>query len=568
MLETVGAVPDDALIDAWKQRVVHVRALLGWPEGPIVARLHASGASLAFSAPVDQLFCATEVNEWAWLASLGERRMRETVDDLPGSDGGDQVALLHAPGHPAAWDEDSALRTLHAFARAERNPRLAELVAAAQARRLTVLVDDDAFSIGCGGGAEAWPLVKLPAPESIDWSALHDIPIALVTGSNGKTTSVRLLAAIARAHGLHAAYSCTDGLFIDDRALEAGDYSGPAGARALLRHAAAEIAILETARGGILRRGIAPPRADVAIVTNISDDHFGEYGIHTLDDLAAVKLTVARVVAPDGVLVLNADDRVLAATAAAPAGSLAWFALDDAHPRLAAHREHGGATCGVREGRLVLAVDGSVHDLGEVAKMPLTLDARATYNIANIAAAALAASALGIAPATIADVVAHFGRSHEDNPGRLQRWTRGKTTVFLDYAHNPDGLRGLLEVATTPRGNRRLILVLGQAGNRGDAEIRELAATAAGYAPDLVVLKDMHAMLRGRAVAEVPAILRAGLADAGVPASAVIETDDEVSAARTALDAAREGDIVVLPIHGPKARVGIVAMLDAWAAAL
>jgi UDP-N-acetylmuramyl tripeptide synthase len=526
-----------------------MRAELGWPDAAPVARMHARGASLALQAPLDQLFSATEVNEWALLSSIYSFSPRE------------RTSWPHAPGHPAAWDEDSALHTLTAFARAERNPVLVAIVDAAQARALTVLIDDDTLSLGVGSGARVWPLTQLPAPDQIEWSALHDAQIALVTGSNGKTTTTRLLAALVEAHGLRTAYTCTDGVFAGAVALESGDYSGPAGARVALRVPDIDAAILETARGGILRRGIAVQHANVAIVTNISDDHFGEYGVHDLDDLAAVKLAVSRTLGRNGVLVLNADDPLLLRQAPALDVRKAWFALDADAPALQAHRAQGGATCAVRDGHLFLHRDGAGHDLGAIARMPLSYHGAARYNIANIAAAALAANALGVAPTTIAAVLTRFGAARADNPGRLQLWTIGGIAVFVDYAHNPDGLRGLLDVATRMRGGR-LGLVLGQAGNREDNEIRELAVVAARYQPDLVVLKDIGGMLRGRAAGEIPAILHGELIGNGVRDTRIVERLDEYEAVRDMLAWAREGDVLVLPIHGSDVKPKVCALLD------
>jgi len=544
VLETVGIAIDDALLAEWETRVRRMRAALGWPDAAIVARTHASGASLAFVAPLDQLLCATEVNEWAWLASVRGN------------------GAFHAPGHAAAWDETSALQTLRAFARAERNPALIELADAARARGLTVLLDDDTLSFGVGHGARAWPLSQLPTPAQIDWNALHDAPIALVTGSNGKTTTTRLLAAFTREHGWRTAHTCTDGVFVDGTALAAGDYSGPAGARVALRAPGVDAAILETARGGLLRRGLAVQHADVVVVTNVSDDHFGEYGVHDLDDLAAVKLIVAKALDANGTLVLNADDARLARHAAHVDARMAWFAFDATAPALQAHRTRGDATCGVRDGRLRLQRGGEDHDLGAIAAMPLSFNGAARYNIANIAAATLAADALGIAPATLRDVLARFGSTRGDNPGRLQYWSFGGITVFVDYAHNPDGLRGLLDVATRARGGR-LGLVLGQAGNREDAEIRELAAVAAEFRPDFVVLKDIGGMLRGRAAGDVPALLRDELARHDVLEPRVVECLDEYEAVLTMLAWARSGDTLVLPVHASAVKPKVAALLDA-----
>ncbi|MEO6689266.1 MAG: Mur ligase family protein [Dokdonella sp.] len=453
------------------------------------------------------------------------------------------------------------MHTLRAYSRSERNPALVELVAMAQARGLTVLIDDESMSIGVGDGAHEWSLAQLPMPASLDWDALHDAPIALVTGSNGKTTTTRLLAALLRAHGLNAAHTCTDGVFVGDIALAAGDYSGPAGARVALRAPHVEAAVLETARGGILRRGIAVQHADVAIVTNVSDDHFGEYGVHDLDDLAAVKLGVASTLGAHGVLVLNADDAPLVRHADALCVRRAWFAFDADAPLLQARCARGDATCGVREGHLLLQFDDVEHDLGDVAAMPLTFDGAARYNIANIAAAALAAQALGVPVATIAAVLAHFGAGRDDNPGRLQHWAIGGIDVFVDYAHNPDGLRGLLDVAAKARTGR-LGLLLGQAGNREDNEIRELAVVAAEFKPDLIVLKDIGGMLRGRADGEIPALLREVLARQGTADSDVVERLDEYAAARDLLAWAHPGDVLVLPIHGSETKPKVAQLLD------
>lgn len=550
MLELIDPAVDDAWLEAWQERIDEAREFLAWPKAATVVRRHARGAALALAAPLDQLFSATEVNEWALLVALPPARQA--------------LAAFHAPGHAAPWDRDSAEQTLRRFAAAERQPPLIALEAAAQAHGVRLLIDDEELSLGGGAGARSWPLAALPKPDEVDWNALHDIPVALVTGSNGKTTTVRLLAAMLQAQGRRCAYSCTDGLFADGERLRGGDYSGPAGARAVLRHPHAEATVLETARGGVLRRGLALQRADVAVVTNISVDHFGEYGIHDLDGLADAKLVVARALhSAAAPLVLNADDPVLRRRAPRDGVTLAWFALDDAHPELHAHRAQGGATCGVADGVLRLHWRGATVDLGSVVSMPLGYSGRATYNLANIAAASLAATAMGISFEVIRDVLSRFGRNHADNPGRLQHWDRDGVSVFVDYAHNVDGLRGLLQVATAQRAPPgRLGLLLGQAGNREDTEIRELAAVAAEFLPDRIVLKELSGMLRGRVPGEVPALLREALQQYEVPATRLQTCFDEEAAARSLLAWARAGDVVVLPLHGPAARDTIVALLD------
>jgi len=553
-LETArGLAFDEAALERWWRNVRDARGQLGWPDGDIVVRMHASGASLAFAAPMDQLYAATELNEWAWYDALGLRAAGPPAT----ADGG----TPERP-HVATFPRDEALAQLRALASAEARPALQALQAAADAHGVPLLADDDTASLGAGAHGRTWAIDALPSPDAVDWGALRAIPTALVTGSNGKTTTVRLLAAMCRAHGWAPAYSCTDGVYFDGEALEAGDFSGPAGARTALRQPRAQAAILETARGGLLRRGLALCRADAAIVTNVSVDHFGEYGIHNLDDLAMVKLTVARAVAGGGLLVLNADDALLRGQAGRFAGQrLGWFSLDDDDPLLAAHRGQGGDTCGVRDGHLVLHVAGVAHDLGAVADMPLSLGGQAGYNVSNLAGAALVAAALGVPAPAVASVLHAFGTSRGDNPGRLQRWRFDGVDAVVDYAHNPDGLRGVLRAVGADRRGGRLALVLGHAGNREEADLRAVATTVADFHPDLVVLKSAEGYLRGRTSDEVPMIMRDELLRRGMDAAHAIIELDEVEAARRVLAWARPGDLVLLPTFDRDARARIEVIL-------
>lgn len=570
-LETVGLEVDAALLGAWQERISRARAHLGWPQSALAMRRHAGGVSLALAAPADQLFTATEVNEWALCAALLARE--------PGRWHGLEQALVAAALDEADEGEtiivpvlaaDAALARCARLAQSEARPALMQLLAAAAARALPHVLDDDTLTLGAAAGGRDFELAMLPAPEAVPWADLHDVPTALVTGSNGKTTTARLLAACAAAHGWPAAYCCTDGVFLGAAMLASGDYSGPVGARLVMRARGARCAVVETARGGILRRGIALSHAHVALVTNVSADHFGEYGIDDLPGLADVKLSVAGVLRPAALLVLNADDPQLLSKAPGLAARfgraprLGWFARDaDAEP-LRAHRASAGATCGVRDGRLLLHWAGAQHDLGAVAAMPLTVAGSAAYNVANLAAAALGAAALGVPPPAIATVFARFGAHLEDNPGRLMRFERGGVQVLVDYAHNPDGLRGLLRVAEHLRGGAgRLGVLLGHAGNRQDAEIEALAATAAEFRPALVVVKENEAHLRGREPGEVPRLLRAALRRAGLPEATLPVRMSELEAVRCALEWAQPGDVLALPVHASAARAAVLELLRA-----
>jgi cyanophycin synthetase len=570
-LETCGIAVDELLLAGWRARVERARAYLGWLAAPLAVRPHASGTSLALAAPLDQLFTATEVNEWALCATvaagdaeLGRRFEAALLAEIL-VDAADPGQVL-----PPVLEEGAALARLRILGTREAQPGLMALIAAAGERGLPYVLDDTALTLGAGRGSRDFAPGAVPATGAVPWGELHDIPTAVVTGSNGKTTTVRLLAACARAHGWPSAYCCTDGVFFEGSIRVSGDYSGPEGARRVLRERGAATAIIETARGGILRRGLALSTARVAVVTNVSADHFGEYGIDDLSGLADVKLAVAGVVQPDGLLVLNADDPQLSAKAPllarrfGRAPALGWFALDADDPALRAHRVQGGDTCGMRAGHLWLHRSGREQDLGSVAAMPLTVDGSASYNIQNLAGAALAAAALGIPASVIAAVFARFGAAAGDNLGRMMRFDRGGVRILIDYAHNPAGMRGLLQVAEhlrTPGG--RVATIMGQAGNRQDKDIEALARVTAEFHPDLVVIKEDEAHLRGRAPGEIPRLILAALLRAGLPENSLPVRMSEMEAVHHALEWARPGDVLALPVHSPAARAEVLALLSA-----
>jgi cyanophycin synthetase len=570
-LETVGVAPDAALLAGWRARVGRARAHLGWEVPGVVARVHARGASLALAAPVDALYTATEVNEWALCTTL----VALDPERWLGLEAALTAAALEDAADPATviaplLEESAALVRFDRLAAREARPDLRALLAEARARGLPHVLDNETLTLGAGAGGRDFPLVSLPESAQVPWQELHDIPTAVVTGSNGKTTSVRLLAACAEAQGWPPAYCCTDGVFLACEMLASGDYSGPVGARRVMRAQRARCALVETARGGILRRGIALAHAHVALVTNVSADHFGEYGIDDLEGLADTKLSVAGVLPADGLLVLNADDAQLSARAPTlpqrfgRSVPLGWFALDAEHTTLRAHRARGGSTCGVRDRRLVLNHAGAEHDLGAIAAMPLTVEGSAVYNVANLAGAALAAAALGIPARVVAAVFARFGARLADNPGRMMRFERDGVHILVDYAHNPAGLRGLLRVAEHLRGaDGRLGLLLGHAGNRQDAEIEALARAAAEFHPALIVIKENEAHLRGRPPGEIPGVIHAALRRAGFAEESLPMRPSELEAVHYALEWARPGDVLALPVHSAAARAAVLELLAA-----
>ena len=413
---------------------------------------------------IDQLFTATEVNEWALCAALLERdparwaqRHRGAARGLPRGrrDPADVI--------PPVLEESAALARLQLRSASERRPDVRALLEAAARTWRALRAGRQNLTLGAGAGGQSWPLDALPRSRTVPWQSLRAIPVAVVTGSNGKTTTVRLIAACARAHGWRDGFNCTDGVFIGRELSATGDYSGPAGTRRVLRDPRVEAAVLETARGGILRRGLALDHADVAIVTNISPDHFGEYGIDDLDGLADVKLSVAHLVRRDGLLVLNADDALLTdeKPRAARAPGLATtrsagLRCDYDSPSLA----HAARSPARRPAACARAPDAAARPpapsttSARSRDMPLTVAAARQPTTSRISRAPRwPRPRWASQPRTIAAVFASFGSDLADNAGRLMRSRSAACSVVLDYAHNPDGVarRAARRAATAQR---------------------------------------------------------------------------------------------------------------------
>jgi UDP-N-acetylmuramyl tripeptide synthase len=531
LLPRAGAVievslPDadaDRLVSAWRHQAERLLDALGWDE--LLADLRwPGGASLAFTAPPDVLYSATEVNEWAWDAA---------------------VAVAAGAPEPSAVEAATALAARIAR---EQNPALIALHDAARSHGVSFLSDNRNVSVGLGSGSLTWPVDRIPAAAGVPWPEVRDVPTVLVTGSNGKTTTVRLLAALVAAGGRVPGQTSTDGVRVAADNLAQGDYAGPEGARLLLRDRRVEVAILETARGGILRRGLAVERADVAVVTNVAEDHFGEFGVFDCAGLAEVKLVVARVVPPGGRVVLNADDPWLVQGASQVQAPIAWFTLDPANPVVRTHLAAGGAACLVERDAFVLARGAAREVVAPVAALPITFGGAARHNVANALAAIAAASALGVDVPAIARGLESFAGSAADNPGRANVFDVGGARVVVDFAHNPHGMAALGDIASALRRGRTLV-ALGQAGDRDDQSIRELARAAFALQPDHVIVKEMDKYRRGRAVGEVPTLITDELRRLGMAPEAITTAPDDMAALRRALDWARPGDLLLVTVH-------------------
>ena len=512
----------DAAAAAWR---THARALcdaLGWADAPLVVRPFPRGLSLALGAPVDLLYTATEVNEAAWAAARAE-----------------------VEGRPLP-DLDATVSRLRDEAADEADPPLAALIGAAERRGVPLVWDDDAVTVGLGARGRTFAPDALPDPDTLDWDAVGAIPTALVTGTNGKSTTTRMLAAIGRAAGHTVGFSTTDAVVVGDETVDRGDFSGPLGARAVMRDGRVTMAVCESARGGLLRRGVPVPLVAAAALTNVAADHLGDYGVETVPDLADAKLVVAKALGPGGALVAPADEPD--ATAAvlrqreaveARGATVRWTALDpdaDAAGPLAAS---------VVDGALALRRDGAWRPLCRVDEIPAALGGAAVHVVRNALTAAALADALGLGDDAIAAGLRSFRSDEADNPGRANRFDVGGATVLVDYAHNAHGLRALAALVAHLPARRRLVMT-GSAGDRSDADLAAMCDVIAGLGADRYVLVDIPGYLRGRAEGEVPALLADLLRQRGVPADAVLVETDPEAGARHALGWAGPDDLALL----------------------
>jgi len=369
------------------------------------------------------------------------------------------------------------------------------------------------------------------------------IPITAVTGTNGKTTTVRLISHLLRHSGRNVGMACTGAIEIDNHVVMRGDYSGPMGAQTVLREPTVEDAVLEVARGGIMRRGLGFDECEVGVLLNIASDHLGERDIHTLDELARCKTVVVDAVRPGGTAVLNAGDERVLEGAQWARGSIIYFTLDpDSRPVRDHVREHGVAFT-VSNGNIVMRQGHVEAEVIAVADVPITFGGHARFNIANALAAAAAGHALGLTIGDIQMGLQTFHPTPGQNPGRTNLVEADGIKVLIDYGHNVPALKALDELVKSLQAHRR-ISVASAPGNRRDEDLTALGAQLAGMHDSLYICETDP---RGRVPGEAANLLKAGAEGAAGSCSVRIVMDEQ-DAVEQALDEANEGDLLVLLI--------------------
>lgn len=369
------------------------------------------------------------------------------------------------------------------------------------------------------------------------------IPIVSVTGTNGKTTTTRLIAHIVRQRNLLVGMANSDGIWVGDKQIIAGDTTGPGSARTVLGDPDVEVAVLETARGGILRAGLGYDFADVAVITNISEDHFGQYGIENLDDLAHVKSVVAEAVRKHSYVILNADDAYVVKIASRSIkGKIIFFSMQEQNPLLKQHLGAGGVGVFIKRGKVIVAIGDTVVRVGNIKEFPITSQGRAVHNVQNVLAAVGAAWALGIPGKEIGRALSRFYSNPTDNPGRMNIYDVNGFQVMIDYGHNAAGIEQVTSFAGKLRP-KRLIGVVTVPGDRPNDSILKVGMLAGKRFDNIFIREDID--LRGRNPGEVAELIKAGALQAGMKENGIKVILNETEAFRTALEFARPGDLLI-----------------------
>jgi UDP-N-acetylmuramyl tripeptide synthase len=540
-----GAIADVLFSDAlaqdvlmcWQKHLLETCDAVQWP-APLqyYHRFYDGGLSLSISAPMDLLYSACDVLELAWDLCVNEL----------------------SPPQDASFNRSQRLTELKQSILEERHPALLNLLAQADAQGVICLADDDEVSLGTGPSAQTWTIDNLPDTDTIEWSRYKEIPLALITGTNGKSTSVRLAAEIAKAASINAGVTSTDFIKVGDTIIDEGDYSGPGGARMLLRDNRTEMAFLEVARGGLLRRGLPLSHAKAALVTNVASDHLGQYGINTVDEIAQVKTMVAKAIDPssanaNSILVLNADDPRLCDISKHLNVPICWFSPNKHNPMIEAAIANQQPSVYTDRGAFVYHHQ-QAHEITQIQHAPMTFNGTAAHNVQNALGVIGLCKALQIDEQYIKAGLRSFASSAKDNPGRGNMYELDGVKVIVDFAHNSHSMQAVMDMAAKMPA-KNIHVMFSHAGDRSNQDIIEVANAVHNMAPTSYVLAELEPYLRGRELGEISAIVHKHLLSKGVNESNILLATDPLDGAKQCLARAESGDLVLLFVLSDRERV-------------
>lgn len=530
---SISNIDADVVVKAWEKHAKQLLERIGWDwhKEKCFHLVFEGGASLAVTAPIDALYTATDINEAAWELTRKE--------------------LFQIRSDNFMVELGNLINRLQAAVESEQNPALIALQQRAKKENVVFLSDDDEASIGYGKHCQIYPIDKIPNPDDINWQQARRIPVAIVTGTNGKSTTVRLADSVAKAANKSCGITSTDYIRVGEKILDTGDYSGPGGARMLLRHPDTEVAFLEVARGGLLRRGIGINQASAVAITNVAKDHLGQYGINTLADMVETKFIVRQAINEQQALILNADDAGCVDFARSllqhpqQSHNIVWFSWSHDNPLIQQHIENDGTVCYIEDDTLYYHTAKIKTAIISVSDIPITLNGAAKHNIHNALTVVALCFSLGFKQQHIAKGLKQFSISPDDNPGRGNLFELNGYQAIVDFAHNEHGLKVMAETIKNMPAKRRLIM-LGQAGDRSDSAIQDAVKAAINAQPNVLILCEVDCYLRGRKAGELSKLMQQTAMQQGMKAEQIILVKSSVEGAKKALEWAQADDLLLL----------------------
>ena len=510
------------LVELWKEEARRILPELGFEQISLHHKIYNHGIRLALKAPFDITMAACDVIDFIWASACqlfesGTRKSREEARSF-------LMPLIKA-------EENLKLRTIHAMA---------------MERGINVFYEEGLVTIGSGKGACQFQIDSMEVTE-IPWEKASDIPIVLITGTNGKTTTVRLTSYICQQAGKHVGYCSTDWVMINGEIIDKGDYSGPTGNRFVLTKPDLDVAVLEVARGGLLKRGLANTHVSAAAVTNISADHLGEDGVETLEDLAEAKSIVYSTVETAGHALVNLDDSEMVGRLGRIRGEKVFITQNLAYEQLKAYLDDAAYICYVRDNSFYwLSADHEV-EVARLDQVPMTVNGYARHNVENALFGIALAYELGCSLTQIGEALHGYSNSDTENLGRANVYQVQGATIIVDFAHNAAGLQAMFNMARGYQG-KEVTVMFGQTGDRKFA-IDEMCRIIAGEAPKEVLVKDTEVYLRGAEYGEIPQLIEQALERHGYPDDQVHYFGSEDEAVDNILGRITPGETYILCVH-------------------
>jgi cyanophycin synthetase len=556
--DRAGAVLDvhvvdhqDELVKLWIVELNRVLPAINWEPGYLTGhKKYSKGIRFALSAPYDLLWAATDLVEYIWLSVRHKFEL------------GQFLSLEKAREHMQPIIEK---HTSLVFRRVYL-----------EAHRRSLNVFEDGTNVTVGSGKFAYTVAKEKLLyEEIPWDKIKEIPAVIVTGTNGKTTTVRLAHFICKMANKIAGYCSTDWIMIGDEIIEHGDLTGPSGNQGVMMNQNVEVAVLEVARGGLLRRGILTNFVRAATVTNVSVDHMGEDGVDTLEELALAKALVYKSIAPDGYAIVNLDDKLMREYSKKLTVKKIYITQDISNPDYAAYLADAAFVCHAQDNAFywrscVIPVMAGIHNLKEIsflkdknkdqliasfADTPITVNGNALHNVENALHAIALSFTLGNSIEHIAQALMLYENSAENNLGRANIFKYNGGTVIVDFAHNVAGMEAMIHLAKSYMvDDGRFGILCGNTGNRMYLTDKITDSIISGK-PSMVIIKELSSYLRGTEPGELVRQMQGMLVAKGMDAQNIQIAQNEFEALDIALDFVKAGDVFLFLAHESTAKI-------------